>query len=690
MSTDNIRCRIMEEELRAFWPQWHVVKRLGGGAYGDVFEICRDNYGVQMHSALKVLQIDDVPTSYTLPLEEVRPHSAGDDSRGLGSGGKVPEVFMNEIRIMDELRGAPNVVSIEDFYYREGENTSTLYVRMELLTSFEAVMNDRQRRGIPFTIAEVLKIGKDICTALSYCEQKGIIHRDIKPANLFVDAFGNYKVGDFGVSKRMETVHQTHSMTGIGTISYMAPEIFAGKTYNNTVDIYALGMVLYQLLNNGRTAFLPTSGPVTVRDVDVANYKRLRGEEIPPLAGRTAGGEIIDEQLDGIIRKACSPDSHKRYRTAGEFCRALSDYGARGTGTVTVTGEEGVPESRQRVAYKKKKDKDDRTVTAEPNPSGKLKIALALSVAVLVIALAALFVQLLRGSQPTGIAEETNETVTENEAAAEGVREETEAAAEPVETETGNAGEAAEAEAGAAGEAADAEAGITEGALKTVEAGKLHAAVNAAFPPYEMLSEGGSVIGIDVEVAEAIAQKLGLELVIDDMSFEELMPAVRTDKADIAISGLTASPERAQSVDFTDPYCDTAQAVIVREESSIKTPSDLNSGMKIGVKSGTVAQTFCMTDYGQNYVISFESSASAIEFLKLGEIDAFVIDQDYAQTFAAAGSGLRILDSRIYSESYVIAVNKENPDLYEAVEKALMELVSDGTVQRIKDKYLND
>ena len=112
--------------------------------------------------------------------------------------------------------------------------------------------------------------------------------------------------------------------------------------------------------------------------------------------------------------------------------------------------------------------------------------------------------------------------------------------------------------------------------------------------------------------------------------------------------------------------------------------------MKIGVKSGTVAQTFCMTDYGQNYVISFESSASAIEFLKLGEIDAFVIDQDYAQTFAAAGSGLRILDSRIYSESYVIAVNKENPDLYEAVEKALMELVSDGTVQRIKDKYLND
>ena len=185
-------------------------------------------------------------------------------------------------------------------------------------------MSDHQRSGIPFTIAEVLKIGKDICTALSFCEQKGIIHRDINPSNLYVDKFGDYKVGDFGASKWMETAHSTLMPKGAGTISYMAPEIFAGRSYNNTVDIYSLGLVLYQLLNSGRMPFLPADGRYNEQEIDAANYRRLHGEELPSLAGTKICGDTVSARLDSVIRRACDPDSHRRYRTAKEFYDALS------------------------------------------------------------------------------------------------------------------------------------------------------------------------------------------------------------------------------------------------------------------------------------------------------------------------------------------------------------------------------
>ena len=346
MNTEDIRCRIMEEELGTFWPQWHVVKRLGGGAFGDVFEIFRDNHGVRTHSALKVLRVNNREAPYAIPPKNAGQNNAG-GSRSGSDEDDIPEVFMNEIRIMEALRGAPNIVLIEDFYFQKGVEMSSLYVRMELLTSFEDVMSAHQRNGTQFTIAEVLEIGKDICTALSFCERKGIIHRDIKPANLFVDKFGDYKVGDFGVSKRMETVHPTHMLTGIGTISYMAPEIFAGRSYNNTVDIYALGLVLYQLLNNCRMPFLPADGPYIEQELDAANYRRLHGEELPPLVGLRVCGDTISARLDSVIRRACDPDSHRRYRTAKEFYDALSGQEAESDNTEdfskTVRTQEGSP-----------------------------------------------------------------------------------------------------------------------------------------------------------------------------------------------------------------------------------------------------------------------------------------------------------------------------------------------------------
>ena len=312
MNSYDFRCKYIEEEIRSVWPGWHVAGRLGGGSFGDVFQIYRDNYGIRVDSALKVIQVDDHTIMATQPL----------GSRD-GSQSDIPEALRGEIQIMEALRGAPNIVIIEDFAFRRAGQTSILFVRMELLKSLQEVLPGRNGHGTLSSIGEIIKLGKDVCRALMYCEKRGIIHRDIKPANLFVDRFGDYKVGDFGASKRMETVHVAQTMTGIGTISYMAPEIFRGKSYNNTVDIYALGLVLYQLLNNGRMPFLPESGSYTTQDIDSANYQRLHGMPVPKLVGKYVGSEPIDRRLDAVVRKACAAYPGDRYQTAKEFYEAL-------------------------------------------------------------------------------------------------------------------------------------------------------------------------------------------------------------------------------------------------------------------------------------------------------------------------------------------------------------------------------
>ena len=312
MNNYNIRCKVIEEELRDVWPEWHVACHLGGGSFGDVFQIYRDNYGIRLDSALKVIQANDLMTMEALTSD-----------RQDGSWSDIPEALRSEIQIMEALRGAPNIVSIEDFAYKRIGHTSTLFVRMELLTSLEQVLSERSGHGTLSSVGEIIKLGMDVCRALMYCEKRGIIHRDIKPANLFVDRFGDYKVGDFGASKRMDAVYVAQSMTGIGTVSYMAPEIFRGQSYNNTVDIYALGLVLYQLLNNGRMPFLPETGSYTAQDIDSANYYRMNGTPVPSLSGKYIGGERIDSRLDDVVCKACAANAADRYRTAKEFYDAL-------------------------------------------------------------------------------------------------------------------------------------------------------------------------------------------------------------------------------------------------------------------------------------------------------------------------------------------------------------------------------
>lgn len=255
----------------------------------------------------------------------------------------------------------------------------------------------------------------------------------------------------------------------------------------------------------------------------------------------------------------------------------------------------------------------------------------------------------------------------------------TEAAAEAA-TETSVKDEAPAAEAGSTAEAAATE-------FTTVEDGKLHMATNAAFPPYEMVADDGTFEGIDVDIAGKIAEKLGLELVVDDMDFGSIITSVQTGKEDIALAGLTVTDERKQNVDFTDSYATGVQVVIVPEDSDIKTIDDLQ-GKLIGCQESTTGYTYCTDDYGEDMVTAFPSGANAVQALLTGKIDAVVIDKQPAEAYVAQNEGLKILDTEYVAENYAIGVSKDNTALRDAVNNALKELIDDGTVQAILDQYI--
>ena len=250
----------------------------------------------------------------------------------------------------------------------------------------------------------------------------------------------------------------------------------------------------------------------------------------------------------------------------------------------------------------------------------------------------------------------------------------------------------AEAEAPAEEETTEAEAPAetTEetAEMTTVEAGVLHMATNAAFPPYEMISDNDGFEGIDVEIATEIARKLGLELVVDDMEFGSVITSVQSGKSDIAMAGLTVTEERKQNVDFTTSYATGIQVIIVPEDSDILTVDDLANDKMIGVQDGTTGYIYCSDDYGEDHITSYTNGAMAIEALKGGKVDAVVIDNEPARAFVAANDGLKILDTEYIVEHYAIGVSKDNPGLCEAVNNALTELIADGTVQMIVDKYI--
>ena len=228
-----------------------------------------------------------------------------------------------------------------------------------------------------------------------------------------------------------------------------------------------------------------------------------------------------------------------------------------------------------------------------------------------------------------------------------------------------------------------------ETAFTTVEEGKLHMSTNASFPPYEMTTDDGGFEGIDVEVAAAIAEKLGLELVVDDMGFDAALTAAQTGQSDIVMAGVTVTDERLEVMDFSDSYATGIQVIIVKEGSPIATVDDLANAEMIGTQKATTGSIYCTDDYGEDHVTQFDTGALAVMALVNGQVDAVVIDNEPAKSYVAENPGLKILDTAYAEEDYAIGMKKGNTELLEAVNTAMAELKAEGTFDAIVAKYIN-
>ncbi len=237
-------------------------------------------------------------------------------------------------------------------------------------------------------------------------------------------------------------------------------------------------------------------------------------------------------------------------------------------------------------------------------------------------------------------------------------------------------------------------AGCGSKGAKTVEKGYLIMATNAEFPPYEFI-ENNEVTGIDADIAAAIAEKLGLKLKIENMEFDSIITSVKNGKADMGVAGMTVTAERLEEVNFTESYATGVQVVIVKEGSPITSVDDLfaeGANTTIGVQlatTGDLYSTWDIEDEGLGTVDRYNKGADAVMALKSGKVDCVIIDNEPAKAFVAENEGLKILDTEYAIEDYAIAMSKNNNDLYEQVNAALKELIADGTVQKILDKYIS-
>lgn len=220
----------------------------------------------------------------------------------------------------------------------------------------------------------------------------------------------------------------------------------------------------------------------------------------------------------------------------------------------------------------------------------------------------------------------------------------------------------------------------------TIESGKLIMATNASFPPYEYTDDDGNIVGIDVGIAKKIAEKLKLELVIDDVDFDAALLSVQEGKADIVMAGVSVTDKRLLVMDFSDTYTTAVQSILVKEGSEV-TLDNLGEHL-IGTVRGYTGNLYCTDDYGEDHVIAYDDASSAVQALVNGQVDCVVIDDAPAREYASANPGLVVLDTEYAVEEYAIGFGKNNTELYNAVNGALKELIADGTVQSVIDSYI--
>ena len=215
---------------------------------------------------------------------------------------------------------------------------------------------------------------------------------------------------------------------------------------------------------------------------------------------------------------------------------------------------------------------------------------------------------------------------------------------------------------------------------------KLTMATNAEFPPYEYV-EGDKIVGIDAEIAALIADKLGMELEIVDVAFDSIIPGVQSGKYDMGMAGLTVDEKRLEKVNFSTSYATGIQAVIVKDGSDIKSIDDL-AGKKIGVQTSTTGDIYATGDYGEDAITRYDNGAVAVQALLAGKVDCVIIDNEPAKSYVAANEGLKVLDTEYTVEDYAICFAKENTELQEKVNGALEELIKDGSVKEVSEKYI--
>ena len=297
-------------EIEKVWPSWQVESKIGEGGFGTVYKAKKELFGEVTWSAIKTVSIPNDPA-------EVKDMSASglDENSIRGYYQESVKQLVNEIRLMEKMKSASHIVAIEDYEVVEDRESLgwTIFIRMELLKN----LNDYIKEHGMDTKA-VIQMGEDILTGLEFCHESNLIHRDIKPANIFVSEFGEYKIGDFGISREIERTSTTLSQKG--TKTYMAPEIVRMEKYDKRVDIYALGLTMYEICNKGRMPFLPPyPQPYFPMDREKAILRRLNGDTFPELPEIGA--------LNQVIWKACAFAPEDRYQSALEMKEALLSLG---------------------------------------------------------------------------------------------------------------------------------------------------------------------------------------------------------------------------------------------------------------------------------------------------------------------------------------------------------------------------
>ncbi len=383
--------------LSGVWPEWQVVKKLGQGAFGTVYEAVRRDHNMESRAAIKVISIPQNESE----IASLRSEGLTMDNAATYLKGIVDD-FVGEIRLMESFKGVQNIVSVEDYKVvgKQGTPGFDIYIRMELLKPFNEficnhVLNEQ----------EVIKLGCDICTALELCEKRNVIHRDIKPENIFINSFGDYKLGDFGIARTLENA--TGGLSRKGTYFYIAPEVEKGTKYDRRADLYSLGLVLYRLMNRNCLPFLNAAQLMNPNERMTAVRRRLGGEPLPTPSDASSG-------MAKVIRIACAYEPNKRYASASEMKKALMGVANSTTGynksdlDETVLDETVLDESMSDLkASEEPPRKDIGTFGVKEKPDRKKFTAIALAAVVVIGAAVFAGTRLANGGSGTDDSQET-------------------------------------------------------------------------------------------------------------------------------------------------------------------------------------------------------------------------------------------------------------------------------------------